>query len=73
MKINELIIILYRIIERINKNKISKELKIRCNSDYVKHSTIIIQVSKDRNFFLYNLTISCDFYYITLSLPLKIL
>ena len=47
MKRNELIIILYHIIVCINKNKISKELKIRCNSDDVKHSTIIIQVSKD--------------------------
>ena len=53
MKINELIIILYHIIVRINKNKISKELKKRCNSDDVKHSTIIIQVSKEHNFFLY--------------------
>ena len=46
MKTNELIIILYHIIVCINKNKISKELKIRCNSDDVKHSTIIIQVTK---------------------------
>ena len=46
MKKNELIIILYHIIVCINKNKISKELQIRCYSDDVKHSTIIIQVSK---------------------------
>ena len=51
MKIDELIIILYHIIVRINKNKISKELNIRCNSDDVKHSTIIRQVSTDHNFF----------------------
>ena len=47
MKRNELIIILYQIIVRINKNKISKELKIRYNSNDIKHSTIIIQVSND--------------------------
>ena len=55
MKRNALIIILYHIIVRINKNKISKELKIRCNPDDVKHSTIIIQVSKDHNFFFYTI------------------
>ena len=46
MKWDEMIIILYNIRVHINKNKISKELKIRCNSGDVKHSTIIIQVSK---------------------------
>ena len=47
MKWNEMIVTLYHIRVHINKNKISKELKIKYNSDDVKHSTIIIQVSKD--------------------------
>ena len=37
----------------INKNKISKELKIRCNFDDVNYSTIIIQVSIQFNYQLW--------------------